>query len=253
MEKTKMEKTKTEKTKMEKTKTEKQVKQCLSKCYSEDLNIVEIGIDEVGRGPLVGRVYVGAVILPKETTTHFDFSLMKDSKKFTSKKKIEEVAEYIKQNATAWSVQYEDEKVVDEMNILQATQQCMHKCIKELIKSNHLDIQNTLLLVDGNYFRAFTTFTDCKIKQVEHKCITGGDNVYASIAAASILAKVARDNYIKELCISHPELVDRYNIHTNMGYGTAKHMAGIKEFGISEFHRKTFCKKVLSYTDDSDI
>ena len=216
----------------------------IEKNYTEDKTIIEIGIDEVGRGPLLGRVYVAAVILPKDNP-NFDYSNLKDSKKFHSKKKIQEVAEYIKQNAI-WTVNFEDENVVDEINILQATQQAMHKCITELIKSQNLDIYKTLLLIDGSYFKSYTIFSQNKrIEQVEHKCIIGGDNKYASIAAASIIAKVARDEYIIELCKSNPEFIKKYGIDTNMGYGTAKHLAGIKQYGITEYHRKSFCKKIL--------
>ena len=99
----------------------------LAKYYSDNLNSIEIGVDEVGRGPLFGRVYTAAVILPKDDS--FDHFKMKDSKKFTSKTKIKEVAEYIKQNAVAWYVSFEDEKVIDEINILQATQSAMQKSI----------------------------------------------------------------------------------------------------------------------------
>jgi ribonuclease HII len=104
----------------------------LKKFYNEDENIFEIGVDEAGRGPLFGRVYTAAVILPKDDT--FNHSLVKDSKKFHSKKKIEEVAKYIKENALAWYVSFEDEKKIDEINILQATQQSMHSSIMEVRK-----------------------------------------------------------------------------------------------------------------------
>jgi ribonuclease HII len=100
-------------------------------CYYETENdIIEIGIDEVGRGPLFGRVYAAAVILPKDTNSSYEHHRMKDSKKFHSKKKINEVCEYIKENALFWTVQYEDEKTIDDINILQASQSAMHKCIK---------------------------------------------------------------------------------------------------------------------------
>ena len=126
----------------------------LMRYYSEDPNMVEIGVDEVGRGPLFGRVYTASVILPKDDS--FDHSRMKDSKKFHSKKQIQEVAEYIMANAVAWSVSYEDEKVIDEINILQATQKSMHNCIGDIITKTHLiDQSNTLLLIDGNYFTPF--------------------------------------------------------------------------------------------------
>jgi len=99
----------------------------LKSCHYEDVNIYEIGVDEVGRGPLFGRVYTAAVILPKNSS--FNYSIIKDSKKFTSKKKIQEVAQYIKENALAWYVSFEDEKTIDEINILQATQKSMHNSI----------------------------------------------------------------------------------------------------------------------------
>ena len=131
----------------------------LKRCYDElTPHIFEIGVDEVGRGPLFGRVYAAAVILPKDDS--FDHSKMKDSKKFHSKKKIQEVAEYIKKNAIAWSVQYEDEKTIDEINILQASQRAMHKCITKVIKDGTTKQPNLIkLLIDGNYFNPYTIIT----------------------------------------------------------------------------------------------
>ena len=104
--------------------------QPMNKFYAEDTNIFEIGVDEVGRGPLFGRVYTAAVILPKDDS--FNHSLMKDSKKFHSKSKIDDAANYIKQNAVAWYVSFEDEKTIDEINILQATQLSMRNSILEV-------------------------------------------------------------------------------------------------------------------------
>ena len=118
--------------KVPKIKKTRQVQKPLQKFYKEDTNIFEIGVDEVGRGPLFGRVYTAAVVLPKDDS--FDHSRVKDSKKFNSKKKIEEAADYVKKNAIAWYVSFEDEKVVDEINILQATQRSMHSSILETRK-----------------------------------------------------------------------------------------------------------------------
>ena len=217
----------------------------LLKYYSEHPYISEIGVDEVGRGPLFGRVYTAAVILPKDDS--FDHSKMKDSKKFHSKQKIQEVAEYIKENAIAWSVTYEDEKTIDEINILQATQKSMHKCIREVVKKSSIQPDLIKLLIDGNYFNSYTEYnnTQRKMEVLNHVCIEGGDNKYSCIAAASILAKVARDAYIEELCNEHPELSEHYNIDSNKGYGAKKHLDGINEHGITQWHRKTFgiCKK----------
>ena len=220
----------------------------LNKFYN--IELIEIGIDEAGRGPLFGRVYAGAVVLPKDDM--FDHNSMKDSKKFHSKKKIEDVAEYIKENAIAWAVEYEDERTIDEINILQATQSAMHKAAKSVIKQlftkdDSCDINNVLLLVDGNYFKQCITLnkTKTKLETVKYVTIEGGDNKYTSIAAASILAKVERDKYIENLCIENPELIERYNIDSNKGYGAKKHMDGIEQYGITKWHRKSFgiCKR----------
>ena len=224
-----------------KTKNNKQQtkQQLLNVSYYNDDNIIEIGIDEVGRGPMFGRVYTAAVILPKEG---FEHSKMKDSKKFHSKKKINEVSEYIKENAIAWSIQWEDEKVIDKINIRNATHSAMHKAIKEIYdKEND---KNYVLLVDGNDFKPYIVIKENILEQVSHVCIEGGDNKYSSIAAASILAKVARDAYIDEMCVLNPELIEKYDLNNNKGYGTKKHMDGISEHGITEWHRRSFgiCK-----------
>ena len=229
----------------------------LNKYYNKDNKVFEIGVDESGRGPLFGRVYTAAVILPKDDS--FDFSKLKDSKKFHSKKKIIEVAEYIKTHALSWHVSYEDEKKIDEINILQATQLSMHNSIFEVIKKSdnilikqkneeNIDYSYSLL-IDGNYFNSYNILNKVtnQIENVPHKTIVSGDNKYASIAAASILAKVTRDNYIIELCNQHPTLIDFYNIDSNKGYGAKKHMDGIKEHGITMWHRKSFapCKNYI--------
>jgi len=228
---------------------------CLLKKYMHEQGTIEIGADEAGRGPMLGRVYSGAVVLPKDDS--FDHFKMKDSKKFTSKnsKKIQEVAEYIKEHAIAWAVEYEDEKVIDEINILQATQSAMHKAIKSVIgqlqKTDVLDpnFNNLLLLIDGNYFKQLTILNKGKTKlvTVNYETVEGGDNKFTAIAAASILAKVERDKYIDELCKENPELIERYGIDSNKGYGSKKHMDGIKTYGITKWHRRTFgiCKEYV--------
>ena len=210
----------------------------LNKFYNEDSEILEIGIDEAGRGPLFGRVYTGAVVLPKDVD--FEFDKMKDSKKFNSVKKINEVAEYIKEKALAWSVTYNDEKVVDNINIRQSVLSSMHNSIKNVMT----DDNEYLLLVDGNDFRPYMMFKDDEYLPVKHICIEGGDNKYCAIAAASILAKTERDKYIYELCEENPELKEKYGIDRNKGYGTKTHLDGIKNFGITKWHRKTYgiCK-----------
>jgi ribonuclease HII len=223
--------------------------QPLNKYYSEDGNIIEIGVDEVGRGPLFGRVYTAAVILPKDDS--FVHSKMKDSKKFHSKQKIIEAAEYIKQNAIAWSISYESETMIDEINILQATQQAMHnainKCITQIDQQQSTQSKQVKLLIDGNYFKPLVKYNPVRkmLEQVDYVCVEGGDNKYSAIAAASIIAKVARDAYIEELCIANPDLIEKYSIDSNKGYGAKKHMDGIKEHGITIWHRRSFgpCKE----------
>jgi ribonuclease HII len=176
---------------------------------------------------------------------------MKDSKKFHSKKKIQEVAEYIKKNAIAWSVQYEDEKTIDEINILQASQSAMHKCIAKVIKTRNPN--EIKLLIDGNYFNPYTIVTSkSRIDHLDHICIEGGDNKYSSIAAASILAKIERDQYIEDLCEEHPDLIEKYSLDSNKGYGSRKHIEGIKQHGITIWHRRSFgiCKDYVYTNED---
>jgi len=206
----------------------------LKTAYCLEEAIMEIGVDEAGRGPMFGRVYAGAVILPK-SLADFQHALMKDSKKFHSEKKIREVAAYIKEKALAWAVGWADEREIDELNIRRATHKAMHQAIQEIIAKQE-DKKDILLLVDGNDFTPFK----CAEQPIPHVCIEGGDNTYSCIAAASILAKVARDDYIAELCAAEPELITRYDLLKNKGYGTKKHMDGIKEHGITQWHRKTF-------------
>lgn len=209
-----------------------------------DNNIYEIGLDEAGRGPLFGRVYASAVILPNND--NFKYELMKDSKKFTSNEKLSTTAEYIKENAIKWSVAYCDENEIDEYNIRRATHMAMHKAIKNIIDDleNVNDEPNYFLLVDGTDFTEMTIIKNNTLKILDYTCVKGGDNIYCSIAAASILAKYERDKYIYELCELEPDLHEKYHLKNNKGYGTKKHIEGIKNHGICKYHRKTFgiCK-----------
>ena len=245
---------KTKKIKTVKTRVPQQI---LKKCYNEDDTVYEIGVDEVGRGPMFGRVYTAAVILPKDDS--FDCSMVKDSKKFSSKKKIEEASKYVKENALAWYISFEDEKKIDEINILQATQLSMHnsiievrkqfnKLLKEKGKEEKKDYSYSLL-IDGNYFKpiSYLNKNTNKIETIPYTTVEGGDNKYASIAAASILAKVERDRYIYELCEQNPTLSEHYCIDSNKGYGAKRHMDGIKEHGITIWHRRSFgiCKNYI--------
>lgn len=198
--------------------------------------LLEAGIDEAGRGPLFGRVYAAAVILNPEL--EYNDKYIKDSKKL-SKKNIDIAESYVKEVALDWSVAYSTEERIDDINILQATQEAMHKAL------DNLSIKPEYLLVDGNYFSPYTI----NKKNIKSECVVSGDDTYYSIAAASILAKTARDRYIENLCNENPELNDYYSIGTNKGYGAKIHINGIKKYGISKWHRKTFgiCKIYDSY------
>lgn len=205
-------------------KAPRNIKEPLKPRYHEkNHDILECGIDEAGRGPLFGRVYSACVILP---LNGFDHSKIKDSKRFSSKKKLLEVYDYIIENAIDYSVSYNDESVIDDINIRQATLTCMHDAI------DRIGIKPDFLLVDGCDFKPY--------KEIPYKTIEGGDNWYTPIAAASILAKVERDKYIEQLCEEHPELDEKYGLVKNKGYGTKQHLDGIKEHGISIWHRRTF-------------
>lgn len=214
--------------------------------YYASTNLFEIGVDEAGRGPMFGRLYVAGVILPKDDS--FDHSQMKDSKKFHSEKKIREVATYIQTHALAWHIAVIEPRVIDEINILQAVlkgmQECCRVCYFKMAES-HPEIRpssDALCLIDGDRFNPVTIYDDEKqaIVELPYVTVEGGDNTYSAIAAASILAKVARDNYIIELCQLYPALNERYGIEKNKGYGTTAHRNGIQTHGITQWHRRSF-------------
>jgi len=204
---------------------------------------IEIGIDEAGRGPMFGRLYVAAVILP-EDTVNFRLDWMKDSKRFHSEKRIKAVSDHIKEHAKAWAISYVEPDVIDQINIRQAVFRGMHDCVNQLIANHELNLSpgNTFLLVDGNDFKPYCVFNQTSQTIIEYPSDTveKGDNTYCSIAAASILAKVARDEYIRDVCEKYPDLDAKYGLLSNKGYGTKKHMKGLSEFGYTDLHRKTF-------------
>ena len=199
----------------------------------EDPNNKEVGIDEAGRGCLSGRVYVAGVILPKEIDDE-KYKEIKDSKKL-SRKKRQELRDYIENVALAYNVEYAEAKEIDEINILNATLKTMHKVV------DGLSLKPDTILVDGTQFNIYS---DKSGDVIPHQLIKGGDNIYCSIAAASILAKVYHDEYVHHLCDENPEY-DKYDWRNNMCYGTQKHRDAIHEHGITKHHRKTFgiCKR----------
>ena len=195
---------------------------------------LELGIDEAGRGCLFGPVSVAGVIWLDEEP---DLSIeIKDSKKLSLKKRLL-AYDYILENSIANNSVLIHHDDIDKDNILKSTLKGMHKCVDNILDYISIDT----ILVDGNQFKLYM---DKNGECVNHQCIINGDNIYKSIAAASILAKVNRDNYILNLCEEYPEL-KKYDIHNNKGYGTKKHLDAIKEYGITKWHRKTFgiCKE----------
>ena len=178
---------------------------------------LEAGTDEAGRGCLCGPVVAAAVILPTDLTHPF----LNDSKQLSEKKR-DEVRPFIEQNALAFSVSFVWQQEVDEMNVLQASITGMHRAIAGL------KITPEFIIVDGNKFRAY--------KNIPHETIVKGDAKYLSIAAASVLAKTYRDEYMAKIHQEFP----MYNWAKNKGYPTKEHRDGIRKFGATVHHRKTF-------------
>ena len=195
-------------------------------------NNMEIGLDEAGRGPLIGRVYAGAVIW-NELDTPFVKEFIKDSKKLTPKKRPNALTG-IKENIKYWGVGYADENEIDNINILNATVLAMERAISDLKNKTIQETYDlTNLLIDGIGWEK-------KFKNYKVNSIVKGDSLYYSIAAASIIAKEYHDMHIKELIILDPCLDTKYGLSSNMGYPTKKHMEGLKIHGPSLYHRKSF-------------
>jgi ribonuclease HII len=187
------------------------------KSYFLNKTSVEAGCDEAGRGCLAGPVYAAAVILPKKYRNKW----LNDSKKLSEKDRYDLRPE-IEEKALAWAVAGVSHTEIDEINILNASFLGMHRALDQL------KIRPELILVDGNRFNPY--------KDVEHRCIIGGDGKYLSIAAASILAKTYRDDFMKEAAKEFPH----YAWSTNMGYATREHRDAIKMHGICNMHRVSF-------------
>jgi ribonuclease HII len=188
--------------------------------------VIEVGVDEAGRGPLFGRVYAGAVIWPSNLET----SIVKDSKKYTKTMDRERAYEYIMNNAIAYGISFIEPDEIDESNIYVAVMKAMHNAIRNI----HISPQH--ILVDGDKFKPYM---DQYGDYPKFTTVIGGDNKYTSIAAGSVLAKVAHDRYIEEMCNRYP-ILDNYDLRNNKGYGTSKHLNAIKRYGVTQFHRRTF-------------
>jgi len=218
----------------------------LAMFYDLDKFQYEIGMDEAGRGPLFGRVYIAAVVLPKDGS--MDTSLIRDSKKI-SKAKLSGLYDYIIKHALAYHITFIENEEIDTINIRMAVLKGMHTCAREII--NQLEQKKVpmtkekekfCLMVDGN---DFTPYVHLATKtKIAHETFIKGDNAYANIAAASILAKVSRDNSVMDICRQFPMFDEMYSLKKNMGYGTKMHLDAIRKFGITRFHRRTFgiCK-----------
>lgn len=180
-------------------------------------NLIEAGCDEVGRGCLAGPVVAAAVILPK----NYRHAILNDSKQLTHDERLA-VQDDILRDALAWAVAEVDNEEIDRINILNASFKAMHLAIEKLT------IKPGLLLIDGNRFKPFG--------DLPFHCIVKGDATYLAIAAASVLAKIHRDNVMQKLSADFPG----YGWETNVGYPTEEHREGIKKLGITPFHRKSF-------------
>ena len=205
---------------------------------------LQVGIDEAGRGPLLGRVYTASVALPDENDDFcLDFKFIKDSKRFSSQKLLLEAEEYVKDIALFWSVAWRDERAIDKHNILNCTLDAMQETARDVVSQatqQSYAVDDILLLVDGNCFRPLDVLADNKFRTVKHALVPKGDDTYAQIAAASILAKCARDRYIYDLCREQPTLDTLYDINRNKGYGTKRHMQALAQHGPSLWHRRSF-------------
>ena len=188
-------------------------------------DLVEAGCDEAGRGPLAGPVYAAAVILPKD----FYHPLLNDSKKMTEKAR-EQLRPIIEQEAIAWAVEEVSAEEIDTINILNASITGMQRAVRRL------GVKPEFLLIDGNRFKPFDGY--------RYQCVVKGDATYASIAAASVLAKTYRDEHMRRLAQEFPQ----YGWERNMGYPTKEHVQAIIEHGYTAHHRKSFHLKQLEPT-----
>lgn len=180
-------------------------------------NVIEAGCDEAGRGCLAGSVYAAAVIFPKD----YENALLNDSKQLSAKKRYM-LREIVERDALAWAVGIVTPEEIDKMNILNASILAMHRAL------DLLSVRPEAVIVDGNRFKPYQT--------LPYSTIVKGDGKYLSIAAASILAKTYRDDYMDGLAEKYPQ----YEWKSNKGYPTKKHREAIKSFGITPFHRKSF-------------
>ncbi len=193
--------------------------------YHNNSNILEAGCDEAGRGCLAGPVYAAAVILPHD----FYHPLLNDSKRVKPEHRYE-LRHFIEKNALTYAIGYATVEEIEKFNIQNASFLAMHRAIEKL------DLIPQFILVDGNRFKPFPN--------IPHQCIVKGDSLFASIAAASILAKTYRDDFMNKIHEQYPT----YNWRKNKGYPTAQHISDILQKGLTIHHRKSFCAKYMQLT-----
>jgi len=178
---------------------------------------VEAGCDEAGRGCIAGPLFAAAVVL----SPRFRNPVLNDSKKLSPKKR-QQLRTVIENEAIAWGVGVVDEREIDQINILNASFLAMHRAL------DNMEVIPTHLLIDGNRFKPY--------RKIPHNCIVKGDGIYASIAAASILAKTHRDEYMDSVCMEYP----LYGWNKNRGYPTREHRKALLEHGVTPYHRRSF-------------
>lgn len=189
------------------------------------IGVIEAGCDEAGRGCLAGSVYAAAVILPE----NYQNAELNDSKQLTDRRR-KLLREVIQRDAVAWAVGIVTPEEIDRINILNASILAMHRALDQLT------VRPQAIIVDGNRFKPYCPVVDGCVVKIPHTTIVKGDGKFLSIAAASILAKTYRDDYMDTLAEEYPQ----YDWHSNKGYPTAKHREAIRQYGTTPYHRKSF-------------
>ena len=195
----------------------------LESCYYK--GVIEAGCDEAGRGCLAGSVYAAAVILPPD----YQNELLNDSKQLTEKQRYA-LREMIERDAVAWAVGIVTPEEIDKINILNASILAMHRALDQLT------VRPEAIIVDGNRFKPYRPVVDGSPVSIPHTTIVKGDGKYLSIAAASILAKTYRDDYMNQLAEEYPQ----YDWRSNKGYPTKKHREAIRQYGVTPYHRLSY-------------
>lgn len=196
--------------------------------------MIKAGIDEAGRGSLISRVYTAITILPDDFLEFCDAQniIIRDSKKMT-KLQREKSRAFIEKHAIDYNVQWSEVEEIDGIGIQKATMKAMHRCV------DALHMLPDKLFVDGECYENHNP-------SIPYECVVRGDSIIPEIACASILAKTHRDEFVENLCQENLDVLEKYGILQNKGYGTKIHMDALKQYGFTDFHRKSFCKQSYS-------